>query len=765
MKTISSIFLVSLLMLLAGCSNTRFLTNDQLLYTGREKIEILNPQKVPKISPVKNQVNSITNHKVNNSLFGRRVLPPIGLWVHNFWKNDESKKISHWLYKTLSSSPVLISDVNPELRAKKIENDLFDLGYFHTKAWSAIDTSIRNPRKARVSYFVDLSPPFHFNEVILDTVKDHLDTLISRDNFIKQIKPGDQFNLANLKSSRDELSKRLQDSGYFYLIPEFIDLKADTSSESNKIDLIIGKRKQLPEAALSIYTINNIIINNSQGKDTLISKPDTAWYNGVAVISPDTILKHEVLINSLYFHKGEKYSYTKYQKTLNRLNNLGVFKSVNISYEHSSKDSLSSSLDVIIKTVMSDNIRLDFEANLTSKSSGYFGPLLSIGVSHGNAFKGAERLKVALTGGFDWQWGAKSETQLGTYSYQFGLGSGLTLPKIVLPLRRNKLSSMIVQRTSINGDLSILNRTAYYKMFSVKTNLNYEWSKNKNVQHSFFPIYLNSVNLLETTPEFDSVVAENIYIRKSFEEQFILGSKYEFTFNNTLNIKPNNFLFQAGISTSGNLIDLFASMGKDPSERPYTFLNNIYSQYLKITTDFRYYRNGYNKSLVFRLYAGIGMPFTNSTALPYVEQFFSGGAYSIRGFTARYVGPGSFHTDDQSGYIDQSGDIKLESNIEYRFGMSKILKGALFIDAGNIWLVNEDVSRPGAKFQMQDFYKQLAVGSGVGLRFDFGFFVMRTDVGFPLRTPYVQENNKNWLFGTDKIFSGGLFYLAIGYPF
>jgi outer membrane protein assembly factor BamA len=764
MRILYSILLVLIIVFSGSCSNTRFLAEGEMLYTGRKDITVSNPEKVAKkkTSQVKNQVSSITSHKVNNALFGRRVLPPIGLWVHNYWKHEH--KIGKWLYKTLSSTPVLVSDVNPELRAKKIENDLFDLGYFHTKAWSVIDTSKKNPHKAMVSYFVNLSPPFNYSKVILDTIEDHLDTLISRDKFMKQIKPGDQFNLDYLKSSREGMSKRLQDSGYFYIIPEFIDLKADTLHEPNKIDLIIGKKKQLPAAAISVYTINDIIFKNKQGSDTLKLKSDTVYYGDIGVISPPGILKAEVLINSLYFHKGDIYSYSSYQKTLNRLNNLGIFKSVNISYKNNG-DSLSTSLDVMVNTVMSDNIRLDLEGNLTSKSSGYIGPLFSIGVSHGNALKGAERLKVGLTGGFDWQWGTKSETQLGTYSYEFGLNSGLMLPRIVIPFRHNRVSTMIMQRTSVNADFSVLNRTAYYKMFSVKTNIDYEWSRNKNIQHSFYPVYLNSVNLIETTPEFDSVVNENIYIRKSFEEQFILGSKYEFTYNNTLNVRPNNFLFQASIGTSGNLLDLIKSAGKTPEERPYTFLNNIYSQYIKITADFRYYHNGYNKSLVLRLYAGLGMPYSNSSSLPYVEQFFSGGAYSIRGFTARYVGPGSFYTTDQSGYIDQSGDIKLEGNIEYRFTMSKILKGALFIDAGNIWLTNEDPSRPGAKFDKNTFYNELAVGSGFGLRFDFGFFVMRTDVGFPIRTPYLQENNKNWLFGTDKILSGGLFYLAIGYPF
>jgi outer membrane protein assembly factor BamA len=193
-------------------------------------------------------------------------------------------------------------------------------------------------------------------------------------------------------------------------------------------------------------------------------------------------------------------------------------------------------------------------------------------------------------------------------------------------------------------------------------------------------------------------------------------------------------------------------------------MNNIYSQFVKFTSDLRYYRNGYNKSLVIRLYAGIGLSYGNSIALPYVEQFFSGGAYSVRGWTARYLGPGSYYEEDLSGYIDQSGDIKLENNIEFRFDMSKMLKGALFIDVGNIWLVNEDPNRPGADFNFDTFYDQLAVSTGFGIRFDFNFFVLRTDFGIPLRYPY-PINNEYWLLGTGNIFSSTNFHLAIGYPF
>ncbi len=763
MKIWSTISVICLFGLLSGCSNTRFLTDDQVLYTGRKKIEIIQSQTGNKNLPVNNYVKSITNHKVNNALFNHRILPPVGLWVHNYMKTDKEKKIKTWLYKTLSSEPILLSDVNPQLRAAKVENDLFDKGYFHSDAWAEIDTSSRNQHKAKVSYFVELSPPVYYNKIVTDTLTDHVDTLISQDKFMSEIRPGDQFNLDKIKDLRRGLSRRIQDSGYFYFSPEFIDLKADTTAETNSVNLTIGKAKNLPDRVTSIYKINSISIKILIMSDSSVSKADTTYYEQIEIISSGERIKDEVLVNAIKFREGDTYSYSAYQRTLTRLNNLGVFKYSNVSYQQNLTDSLSNLLDVTIDLIKADNIMADFEANVVSKSSGYLGPQFEVGISHLNTFHGAERLRVGLTGGFEWQWGTKSESQLGTYSYQFGINSGLTFPRISIPFVPPEKNQLLLQTTSVNLDLSLLNRIAYYKMLSIKTNLQYQWSKTSNIQHSFYPVYVNSVNLLATTPEFDSVVNGNIYIRKGFEEQFIIGPRYEFTFNNTLTTRPNNFLFNAGIFTAGTFLDLIAGAGKDDSERPYSFLNNIYSQFIKLTSDLRYYRNGYNKSLVIRLYAGIGMPYGNSIALPYIEQFFSGGAYSVRGFTARYLGPGSYH-EEESGYIDQSGDLKLESNIEFRFDMSKILKGALFVDVGNIWLVNEDPNRPGANFNINTFYNQLAVSTGFGFRFDFNFFVLRTDFGVPLRNPYPVDN-EYWLLGTGNRYAGTLFHLAIGYPF
>ena len=250
---------------------------------------------------------------------------------------------------------------------------------------------------------------------------------------------------------------------------------------------------------------------------------------------------------------------------------------------------------------------------MVMKSTGFIGPAISTGVSHGNAFKGAEKIHVELNGGFEWQWGPKQEAQLGTFAYDLGISSGLTFPRLILPGKQVNKMSHLIQQTSINVDLNLLNRTAYYQMFSAKTNLNYKWGKTREVQHSYSPLYVNSVSLLATTPAFDSVVDENIYIRKSFEEQFIVGMKYDFSYDNTHKNQACNIFFQTGISTSGNLLDLIMGIGKDASDRPYYFLNNVYSQHVKLSTDFRFYINGYDKTLVFRLYAGTGLPYLNST--------------------------------------------------------------------------------------------------------------------------------------------------------
>ena len=763
MKAGRSIWPLISMLVLAACSNTRFLADDELLYTGKEKIEIIVQEQVAGTKTAKGSIKSLTDYKVNNGILGRRVLPPIGLWVHNYWNIKETSKIGTWLFKTLSSSPVLVSEVNPELRAQKIESELFDLGYFNNKAWSVVEKNSKNPKKARVSYFIEVAPPYVYNQILFNPPEEKIDSLITQYDFKSEIKPGKQYNLEYLKNAREEMFTGIQNEGYFFFSPDHITLTADTSVAQNMLDLVVGRKMELPPAVLSTYKIDQILVHISKPDEFEDSTLNSSSYGDIKILSSGSYLKPEALSRAIYFKKGEKYSYSAYQNTISRLNNLGVFSYVRVSVKQSEIDSLLKQVDVSIDLTMAKNINLDLQADLVTKSTGYAGPHLLVGVSNNNTFKGAEKVSVGLTGGMEWQWGDKSGSELGTFSYDIGLATGITLPQRLIPQSWKSDRPLMVQQTSLNLDFNLLNRIAYYKMFSSRMNVNYTWGQTRKMQYSVSPLYLNSVILLETTPEFDSVVNENIYIRKSFEQQFIFGSRYAFTYDNTYQTKSRNVFFQTGLNLSGNLFDLFAGIGKTEAERPYTVFNTIYSQFAKVTSEFKYYINGTNKTIVARLFAGVGLPYRNSTVMPYVEQYFSGGAYSVRGFTARYVGPGSYR-EDSRGYIDQSGDIKLEANLEYRFGLSKILKGALFIETGNIWLINEDENRPGSKFIFSTFPDQLAVGTGFGLRFDFSFFVLRTDLGFPIRNPYATEG-KNWLIGSGQVFKGTQFYLAIGYPF
>lgn len=749
--------------LLAACSNTRFLTEDEVLYTGRKEMVVKAAEEGVNTSRVKPQVRSVTSYRMNNALFGRRILPPVGLWVHNYWEPEEGRKIRNWMYRSMHAPPVLISEVKPGLRAQKIESDLFDQGHFHSRAWSVVDTSRRNPKKAMVSYHVELGRPFRYQDIRMESSLTSLDTLMEMKPFLQRIRSGDPYNLQMLTAARTELARALQDRGYFYFSPEYIKLHADTTVGDHLLNLTVSRQEGLPEEVITRYRIDDIRVDISHFRDSVNMPVDSMVYGNLMIFSTGDYLRPEVLQKAVLLEKGALYSYRSYQQTLSRLNNMGIFNSARISYGISPEDSLKNLVDVRIHLVLADNVSLELEADLVMKSTDYIGPLISANLSNGNSFRGGERIHFGLNGGFEMQWGSGNEAQLGTFSYELGAEFGLALPRLIVPGPKKRIQQIARQQTSINQSFNLLNRTAFYQMFSIRTDLNYSWGPHPEMTHSFSPAYLNSISLLATTAAFDSVINDNIYIRKSFEEQFIIGARYNFIYDNSPRSQARNFYFNGGVSTSGNLIDGLKHLGGPPSERPIDFLGSIYSQHIKFTADLRYYINGFNHRLVTRLYTGIGIPYLNSEVLPYVEQFFSGGAYSVRGFLARTVGPGTFQETDNT-YIDQSGDVKLEANLEYRFDMSPIIKGALFTDAGNIWLVNEDESRPGSRFDIRKFYQQLAVGAGFGLRFDFTFFVLRTDIGLPLRTPYLQDDS-HWQPGTGNLFSKAKFYLAIGYPF
>lgn len=751
-------------LLLYACSNTRKLGSDQKLYTGLGKVEIINHAPGHDPAAAEKLCKEVTFYKPNGALFGsKRVLPPFGLWTYNYLKPKGKAKLSNWFYKTFSSDPVLISTVNPEQRCRKIESDLFGIGYFNSKARFTIDTNAKNHAKAKISYSIEINKAFTINKILYSTPAQLIDSIITGDQGNLTLRAGDNFNLETVKSEKRRIATMLVERGFYFFKPDYLQIIADTAATPGQMDLLIGRSPETPAYACQTYTLDHIMVKMTGVQADSIPKvvlPDTVYYDSICFTGLKDYLKPEVLAQTIQFRKGDLYAISKHQGSIMRMNNLGIFRFVKVRFGIS--DSTQQKLDMLIEVVPKDDVSLNFEGFVETKSSGFSGPGAEITLAHANLGRAANKLQLKLNGTFEWQWGTKTENNLGNNSYNLGIKSSFVFPRLVLPFEYRGQSKLMQTKTVISAGFEFLNNIKYYRMTSTNLGWGYQWKRTQKFTHVFYPFNLNMVNLLETTPEFDTIVNTNPYVKKSFEEQSIAGIKYDIIYDNSAR-SSNGTYVQLSMATSGNFIDMIKNHTSE-SDRPYTVLGNVYSQFFKATLDMRYYTQTTKKGLAMRLYTGTGISYGNSSVMPYIEQYYTGGSNSIRAFVARSLGPGAYQPEESNGIIDQTGDIRIEGNIEYRVAISKTLLGAVFVDAGNVWLLNPDEYRPGAEFKFNTFMKQLAVGTGAGLRFDFDFFVLRTDFGVPLRTPYPGESG-NWIKSVDDKRFGVLLNLAIGYPF
>lgn len=747
----------------SACSNTKFLTGDQILYTGRGKVTIVNKEKIENENAALAVGKLLTEASPNNSILGKkRTLPPFGLWVHNYMKPKKEDAKPGWAYRNFASEPILVSHIDPEQRCKKIESELFAIGFFNAKATFLIDTNPRNPRKAKIDYNISLNNPFKINKIINATVVDSVDSIIKGYTNKLDVKTGDYFNVATIKSDKVKIASELTEKGYYFFGPNNIQFIGDTTEAPFEVNMMIGKNPETQDFICKKYTIDTIKVNllgvDADSTDEA-NLPDTLIYNGVIITGLKGYLNPDVITRCIQFSKGDLYATSKHQATLRQLSNYGIFKYVKMQFVV--KDSVNQKMNLIIEMSPKNDVSLNLEGFVQSKSTGFAGPGVETTLAHGNMNKQANKLQLKLNASFEWQWGLNNSETLGGNSYSAGINTSYVFPRLVVPFKLPSHSKLISTKTICNLGFDFTNNIQYYRMAGVNLSYSYQWKRTQKITNIFFPLKINNVNLLQTTNEFDSITNSNPYVKKSFEEQSVYGMEYNFIYDNNRR-KRNGFYLQATFGAAGNLIDLIKST--QANERPYTVVGNVYSQFIKPSLEMRYFTKTMKQGLVFRFYSGVGFSYNNSTVMPYVEQFYSGGSNSLRGFIARSLGPGSYKPDESNGIIDQTGDIKLEFNVEYRFELSKMVLGALFVETGNVWLLNKDVNRPGAEFQFNTFTNQLAVGTGVGLRFDFDYFVLRTDFGLPLRNTY-ESDYGYWLSNANKVFSSTKLNIAIGYPF
>lgn len=748
-------------MLATGCSTTKRLGKDDILYTGLKGVDIETPDGEKFPSGVASTLENAVSVKPNNALLGSakyRIPIPYGLWVYNNWPNPKSG-FKHWIYEKLVEEPVLVSDVRPEVRVHMLDKLLDDNGYFSgTSSYELIQK--KNKKKASILYRVEPGQPYLLDSIELlpdTTYLYHLIDSVARGS--RYLKPGSRYSTDSLAALRVQIANTVRNRGYYYFRPEYITYLADSTIERQRIALRMDVADNLHPWALDRFRTGKIttIVNRNKGGGT----PDTIQTDrGTLIQFRPSRLRKGLVPGCIAFREGRTFSVRQMDLTQTRLSRMGIFNNINISVFPDTTQRDKRLLDVLIDCTFDRPLEASVEANVSSKSNSYLGPGLSFGVTNRNIFGGGEQLNVTLTGSYEWQTGSGRSSAFN--SYELGLNGTLAFPRLLAP-RFVPRSRRDINWTRINLGIDMLNRPHYFKMYQFNAGIAYDWRSSRYISNTFTPFKISYTKLQHTTQVFDSIMNANPAIALSFMDQFIPQMSYSMIFDRAMN-RDNTINVQVTLQQAGNLFwSIYELCGK---KREKTLFGTPFSQFVKGYGQIVYGRRLMGKMwLVNRVAVGAAYAYGNSKEVPYSEQFYCGGANSVRAFTVRSIGPGSYRApaDQINGYFDQTGNFIFLANTELRFPILGPLEGAAFIDAGNVWTLKNELSRPGGQLKASTFLRDLALGTGVGLRFNISMLVIRGDLGIGIHAPY--HTSRRGYYNMESFGKSLAFHLAIGYPF
>lgn len=757
-----------------GCSNTKYLPDGEMLYVGGEVKVVDTIMKRKDRKAMEKELEGLLRPKPNRAILG--VKPK--LWIYNIAGEPKKEKgFKNWLRTKVGEPPVLFSQVDLDYNADVLQNYSENRGYFKTR--TAADSASSNKR-AKAVYTITTGKRYTIRKVLFpgDSTASQLDSTVASIKRRSRLKKGQPYDLAIIKEERERIDQRLKNKGYYYFSPDYILVQVDSTVGEQQVDLIVKIKDETPEKARKVYKINDIHVYPNYTlettKDTLITSTDSVTkYKDFYIADPQHTFRPIIFDRTLFFHRGDIYSRRDHNLSLNRLVNLGTFKFVKNEFRLS--DSIASALDVYYYLTPLPRKSIRVEILGKTNSANYNGSEVNVNWSNRNAFRAAELLNVSVFGGVEVQVSGQNK---GFNVYRVGGEVSLTWPRFISPIHIAD-SSAYVPRTRALINYEYQNRAKLYSLNSFKANFGYLWKNNARTEHQLMVTDINFVSPTNVTDIYLAQIAADKEITKAdvsplekvIEKQLIFGPTYSFTYTNTAQKrKKHTFYYKGSLELAGTITGLATGGNTDD---PTKLFGVPFSQFVKTEHDFRHYlRLTENSQLASRIIVGAGLPYGNSSELPFIRQFFIGGTNSIRAFRARSIGPGTYRSpniDTGSFLPDESGDIKLEFNTEYRAKLFSVIHGAIFVDAGNIWLWNKNENKPGSQFTSK-FMDEIAVGTGAGLRVDLSFLVLRLDLAWPLRKPYLPEGER-WVIDDIKFGSKNwrdenlVFNLAIGYPF
>ena len=763
-ETYIRIMLAAVIVVLAtACSTTKKLGENDVLYTGVKHLKY-HEESAKLDASVKTDIFTAINVRPNNPLYSPyyRTPFPIGLMIYNNIDEDATG-FKGWLYKHFAAKPVLIKRVNPQARVDMINTILHNNGYFTSSASYTIHPK-KNPKKAKISYDVNVNAPYVIGNVEYIGTNDPLIQMVdSLARVNKYLQAGSRYCLDSLSAVRIDITNYVRNHGYYFFRPEYIQYLADSVQDNGIIHLRLIESNDIPNNARMRYRTNDIVASvfNDDGR----GEPDTIKSERCTLIKYEPVyIKDHVIPGCIRARKGSLFRVNSIDRTQAALSRLGIFSTVDIQV--TPLDSVTPAgeglLDLAINCQLDKPWEVTFEMHGMSKSNSFIGPGVEVAASHKNAFGAGEKFSVDIYGDYEWQTGGSGSYKGADFnSYEFGIESKLDLPRLLAP-KFLYPSRRYTNWTRFSLSADLMNRPGFFKMSQLSFAATWEWHANRYSSHVLTPFKLTYNRILSSSEEFDSVMAFNPALKQSFMSVFIPKIEYTYTYDRSITPR-DHITFTASFSEAGNIASgIWSLCGAKGTKE---LLGTPFSQFVKAQGQVVWTHMLRHTSLATRVFMGAAHAYGNSDEVPYREQFYVGGSNSIRAFAVRTLGPGSYHPEyrDRYSYYDQTGTFKFEANAEYRFPILGHFNGAVFLDAGNIWLLEDDEFRPGGQLKMKNFFKELALGTGVGLRFDMSMLVVRADLGIGIHAPY--ETGKSGYYNIPKFKDGLAFHLAIGYPF
>jgi len=778
------IFLLGFAASLVSCSTTKYVGENEYLL---QQVVVKTDDKSISTSELKRNIKQKPNLKI------------LGAWrfhlgLYNLSGRNGKKGINKWL-RRIGEEPVIYDDFQTQRSIKQLKIFLQKKGYYDAEI---MDTVVYRKKKAKVYYTIKAHEPYRYQKIynqVGDLPENFLSSsqkkselvdsnlirkYIVSDTIHSAIKKNEKVDSDLLSSERNRIAKMLKNKGYFNFSREYIHFMMDSTSKDHHMDVFVGVKEPVDERVKKKYKINDIcIFTDYDPKQMLmndsiyLSQLDTMTFEGVKFIYRNKMkLTPNILLSTIQLHKGDLYQLKKVEETYTRLQSLNQFKFLNVKFQEEESEGEFGKLNCILQLTPYNKQFYSVELEGTN-SSGNIGFSGNLNYQHRNLFKGAEVLDVQLSLSKET---IKSNDQSNFNSSEYGIKAKMSIPKFMLPFfSAEKFRKTYYPKTTFSLSYNYQERPDYTRTI-VDASFGYLWKSSKYIQHTFNLLELNFVDVKNLSSNFFASL-KNLYIRNSFSDHVIATSRYSFTYNDQNMKAARNFTyFRFNFETAGNTLNLYNSLrgqkkkldinSEGEVEGKYHQLFGIrYAQYLKADVEYRfkYYMNRAN-SLVYRVFFGMGYPYGNLDVLPFEKSYFSGGSNGIRAWQVRSLGPGSYD-GGTSNYPNNTADLKIEANIEYRFKLLGALEGALFLDAGNIWSISEKDDRPGADFEFDRFYKEIALGSGFGVRADLKFILFRLDLGLKLRDPSLTEGER-WIIKERPFkFSQFVYNIGIGYPF